>query len=145
MRSSKGFTLIELLIVIAIIAILASLILVSLGPARKSARDTQRVNDVRQVQSVVEIYASANSGTYPAVSSWSDLLGVLVTYDPNISTALANDPLGNPYYYSSDGTNYTLGAVLENDRGTSLRNHLSSPVISPGITCSDIKSYCIGF
>ncbi|MBI3632517.1 MAG: prepilin-type N-terminal cleavage/methylation domain-containing protein, partial [Candidatus Vogelbacteria bacterium] len=63
----KGFTLIELLVVVAIIGILASVILVSLGSARAKARDARRISDVKQLQNGLELYYST-FGRYPMFS-----------------------------------------------------------------------------
>ncbi len=65
MRERRGFTLIELLVVIAIIGILASIVLVSLGQARAKARDSIRVQNLKQVALALEMYALENGGKYP--------------------------------------------------------------------------------
>lgn len=59
-----GFTLIELLVVIAIISVLSTVILIGGDVARARGRDANRVAQVRQVQTALELYFS-DYGEYP--------------------------------------------------------------------------------
>ncbi len=59
-----AFTLIELLIVIAIIALLSSIVLIAVSNARIKARDTKRKTDLQQIAKALELYA-AKHGSYP--------------------------------------------------------------------------------
>ncbi|MCD6421938.1 type II secretion system protein [bacterium] len=62
-QKQKGFTLIELLAVIAIIGILAGLVLVATGRAKKQARDAQRKSIVRSIAEAEEAYYN-DHGSY---------------------------------------------------------------------------------
>ncbi|MBN2640884.1 MAG: prepilin-type N-terminal cleavage/methylation domain-containing protein [Victivallales bacterium] len=68
-KRDRNFTLIELLIVIAIIAILASMLLPALSQAREMAYKTQCVNRIKQLNSVVSIYCSDSDGVLPPLVS----------------------------------------------------------------------------
>ena len=56
----SSFTLIELLIVILIIAILGAIIFSATSEARKSARDTQRIQNVKNISQALELYFDDN-------------------------------------------------------------------------------------
>ena len=103
MFKRKGFTLIELLIVIAIIAILAGIVLVSTTSATKRARDSARVSDMDALNTAITLYYS-DTGNYPAN------LSVL---EPNYIDRVPDDPQGNPYNYMVSGDEYVLYICLE--------------------------------
>lgn len=65
MKQKKRFTLIELLVVIAIIAILAAMLLPALGSVKESGKQTQCINNIRQVGMSAQRYADDNKSWFP--------------------------------------------------------------------------------
>jgi len=114
MIKKKGFTLIELLVVIAVIGLLASIVLVSLGGARKKARDARRQAEIKQIAIAMEM-AYSDTGTYPAKATFPFDNVTLVKYLPSSP----KDPSSNAYYFWIDNSaapqQYCTWAVLENE------------------------------
>jgi len=103
LKNKKGFTLIELLVVIAVIGMLASIVLVSLGPARKKARDARGMADLRQIMSAFEMkYDDAEA--YPDLP---DSATAITSGDTRLSPYLSPTPYTNgkrTYYWYDNGS-----------------------------------------
>ncbi len=72
-KFKKGFTLIELLVVISIIALLSSVVLSSLNKAQTKARDSARIQEIKQLKTALSLYADDHNGIYPnstPIGSW---------------------------------------------------------------------------
>ena len=65
MQKYRTFTLIELLVVIGIIAILAAMLMPALGKAREKARQTQCINQLKQISLGIEMYKGDWRGGFP--------------------------------------------------------------------------------
>jgi prepilin-type N-terminal cleavage/methylation domain-containing protein/prepilin-type processing-associated H-X9-DG protein len=66
----RAFTLVELLVVIAIIAVLASMLMPALSAARKKARATQCLNNLRQMATATFMYCEEKTDHLPF--AWYD-------------------------------------------------------------------------
>lgn len=151
--SSRGFTLIEILVVVAIIAVLASIVIVGLSGFRSRGRDARRVSDLRTVQNVLELYYAKNR-TYPALGStpaWSDLSTALAGPSAGLGVSMIpSDPLPGGFYgYCSYGTDqhYVLGTTLEQtDAQVQTDSYKGTDCNPGGLNCSGGGLiYCIQF
>ena len=69
--SKKGFTLIELLVVISIIGLLSSVVLASLNTARMKARNSIRIQILKQMKLALSLYYDKN-GSFPPDRCYED-------------------------------------------------------------------------
>lgn len=69
-RTRPGFTLIELIIVIAIVAVLAAIVFVSVDPARRlhAASNSRRWSDITAILDAVKHYQADNRGASPSTT-----------------------------------------------------------------------------
>lgn len=164
MNERKGFTLIEILIVVAIIAILASIVLVGLGPTQQSGRDARRLSDLHEVQNGLELYYNS-CGYYPGTDivspcqgyanskGYEALKGILTGFTTLGITTVPDDPTaGHQYYYSTvpGGASYVLGADLENTNNSVFNPSSYSPPTNAaaatdgdGVQKCTIPEYCV--
>jgi len=125
-KKYKGFTLIELLVVIAVIGMLASIVLVSLGPVRKKARDARRMSDIRQVNLAMEMCyddsACTGAEKYPDSAAGANNIDKIDTDSNPLYLDTPLDPLDTPpYQYTwTDGTDqyYCVYVKLEAEDNT---------------------------
>jgi len=134
---SGGFTLIELLIVIAIIAILASLVLAAAGSVQKKGARSRAEGEIAALGAALESY-KADNGDYPSnsvagnsaclVTNLMPTNGTKVYYEfktKSVDSSGYLDPFGYSYNYiytngsPNNGTNnYDLWSTAGNSGST---------------------------
>jgi prepilin-type N-terminal cleavage/methylation domain-containing protein len=146
-KATKGFTLIEILVVIGIVAILATIVLVAINPARQfaQARNSQRTSNINTILNAIGQNIADNKGIFtcntaaaglpeatasPVPSKiTTDVAGALkITISsggidlscltPTYVTALPYDPNTNDGYKWNSASDYDTGYyVVMDDNG----------------------------
>jgi type IV pilus assembly protein PilE len=147
-KNKLGFTLVELLIVIAILAILATVSFANFTTSRIKAKDISRKSDLQTIAKSLEAYVNDHraypssdasgrivckpTGT-PSYCAWgeifSDSTGTIY------AAKLPSDPGGYNYYYVTSGTGYNLYTHLENAQDPNL-------LVTPIAGCGGSGSTC---
>jgi len=116
-RKFRGFTLVEILIVIAILGILLGIVFVSFSGARASARDAVRMNDLRNLEKILEVYKISHN-RYPTSSVDFLIAGYAWGSSWENYGVLPKDPLSprqDYVYVSDDGLDYQIYAKFERE------------------------------
>jgi prepilin-type N-terminal cleavage/methylation domain-containing protein len=79
-RKLKGFTLVELLVVIIIIAILAALLLPVMSAAKKRAQRTTCLDNLRQINLGIRMYADDSQDATPSPGSAAASTNMMLLY-----------------------------------------------------------------
>jgi prepilin-type N-terminal cleavage/methylation domain-containing protein/prepilin-type processing-associated H-X9-DG protein len=96
--ANRAFTLVELLVVIGIIALLISILLPTLGRARKHANTVKCAANLRSILQGMQIYASQNNGAFPGSAHTS---ARFVYVDPASPSPQLNTAFAVPANYST--------------------------------------------
>ncbi len=143
-----GFTLLELLIAVAVVGVLSGLFVITFPASQQRARDSQRINDLKQYQSALEIFAFKNSGSYPiydgaAYNICDDLgLGTTCTKDPKETSSICSGNVCEYKYVSSTGGKYVLYSAKEKPSETGGYYALCSNGLSGEVDSSPTGDIC---
>ena len=123
----KGFTLLEILLTITLIGILATITLIAINPNRQlgQVRDLNRQKDITDIHQTIALYATKNSGEYPAgieVGVYKEICGEIVDTNcvdlsilvPNYISSIPKDPNGNNYVIGINPDNNSISVLADN-------------------------------
>jgi len=104
----RGFTLLEIMVVVAIIAILSTVVVLNLAGKTQEAAVVRAKSDIQTLTSALQLYKLDNFN-YPSTQQGLDALRERPGGNPAAPNwkryvdRLPNDPWGEPYQYLSPG------------------------------------------
>ena len=108
----SGFTFIEIMLVVAMIAVLASVVAVSMGGRKEKANVAAATSTIAALSTAIDLY-EIDAGSYPAtlneLQSDSGKKGWDGPYLKK-ETTVPDDPWGNPYNYATKEKGYDLSS-----------------------------------
>ena len=130
----QGFTLFELLVSISIIGILVAIASFSFSAAQRKARDSRRMEDMKNLQTAAEQFYAQNNYNYPGTTDSPWAVG-----SQTILEVFPTDPKATSSYTADVGTSasYFFCATLENNSGNSSGNCVFIGIGGTG------SSYCV--
>ncbi len=128
MQKRSGFTLVEILLVIGIIAVLATVVIVALDPAKRfeDARNARRLSDIQSILTAVQQYIVDHKGVLPA--------GIEVT-EKQLGTASGGCEVYGSY------CNVSVSSCV--DLSSDLAKYLKTLPYDPSAGSSDVTGYSI--
>jgi len=104
LKQEKGFTLVELVIVMAVIALILSVVIPNLRGMQQEGQITKAESELQTLKTAVVSYWRNNSNSYPA-----NIHSALTAASPAVISSVLADP------FLTDGTNNTYGYVTGTD------------------------------
>jgi len=107
----RGFSMVEVIIVVAIIAVLASIIIPKMTQNRERAKLENCKGNLRHIMIAATLYSNEHNGTMPPVANISETHALVTEgYLKAKPVCPGNSPTGNSYYFaystSYGGENY---------------------------------------
>jgi len=139
MRRKTAFTLVELLVVIGIIALLIAMLLPGLNKARRAAKTTGCLSNLRQIGMAFIQYADANRGYWPA--KYNNVSGARYSASSGIDLEEMLGPYTGIRSVGNNNTIHRAGGSIWICPASSIYTFVSATAPTAGWTCYASSDY----